>query len=162
MMGNKKVQDKLIALGMVAGLGTSVAMNGKMLVDLDQLGAARRESSNCKKQAISQDTYQAMLKEADTAVWEAFEKGIISAEDFTRLMKENHSDNFAYENRYKLLDKATANAWEQSVENERKQQSQMCTSAVLTGSTLGGVGLLSIYQYSRKQKESEEEEENTL
>lgn len=150
-----KILKSIIATGVAGGM----IAGGAMLVEMDKHTTATVGQENMLKRAESRDTYQALLKEQDELVWLAFDNKIINADDFTRLMKANHSGNFAYEHRYELLSETDAIAWENFVSNQNKAVNGMVGTAIASGTLLGAAGLALIKKYEMQEKANKENEE---
>ena len=152
-MGNKKVQDYLIAIGMTLGLTAGAVAGGKMLVDIDQLSTARQAKDKIKSAVVSTETFRDMKADAESAVGLVYDLGLIDAKEQAKLGKKINSEDFAYNNRGKLVDGATATAWENATVAENREMAEMCGSAIAAGGSLAIAGFLAISKAHRKQSE---------
>lgn len=156
-----KVKEGFIKGTIVTCLAGSVVAGGLTMKELSDLSDTRLQLEHVRDRAKFHEDHNMMVREQDDLVWQAFDNNLIDADKFTELMKANHSDDFAFENRYKLLDRESAMKWESLVEQERKDIVSMSASAIGTGVTLSVAALIGLHLYS-KQKTREEVEGKSI
>ena len=154
-MGNKKVQEYLLTLGLVAGLTAGTVAGGKMLVDMDQLSTARAKNDTITSGVISTETFRDMRASAENAVDLVYDLGLIDAEEQGKMSKEIKTSNFAYINRDKLVDVQTANEWENAVTSENREMGEMCLSAMTAGGAFAIAGFIAVNMAYKKGKQEE-------
>lgn len=154
-MGNKKVQDYLLTLGLVASITAGTVAGGKMLVDMDQLSTARAKKDTISTGVISTETFREMRSSAENAVDLVYDLGLIDADEQGKMNKKIKSSDFAYINRDKLVDIQTANEWEGAVTAENREMGEMCGSAIFAGGAYAIAGFIAINMAYKKGKEEE-------
>ena len=154
-MGNKKVQDYLLAAGLTLGIAAGAVAGGKMLVDMDQLSTARTEKDKIRTAVITTETFRDMKSSAEEAVDLVYGLGLIDAKEHSKLEGKINTEDFAYNNRNKLVDPGTATSWENAVSDEYAEMGEMCTSAITAGGALAVAGFIAINMAYRKGKEAE-------
>lgn len=155
----KKVGQKVAAGAIVAAfLGGTVA-GGVTMNEMMKISDARNAATNLRTRAQAHSSYSQMVRERDQQVWDAYNNGVIGSNEFTQQMTRTHSEENVFDNRYQLLSKEDAIAWEEARADEDKYMSGMVTSAI-TGGVLLGIGAWGCINKGHKLMKAAEEAED--
>ena len=157
-MGNKKVHQFLLGLGLASTLTIGTVAGCEMLVDMDHASQAKQKAADIKAAVVSTETFRNMTTEASNAANLVYDLGLIDAGQHAKIGKKINSVDFAYNNRGRLVDAETANAWEEAVNTENKKTAQMIASAMGAGLSFAGAGFLAINEAHRQTLEEKKAE----
>lgn len=155
----KKIGQKIAAGAIVAAfLGGTVA-GGVTMSEMIKSGDAKNLASNYKTRAEANPSYSQMVRTRDEQIWEAYDNKIINSNEFTQQMGKTHSEENVYANRYQLLSREEAIAWEDAKTAADRHEAGMVSAAIGAGVLLG-VGALACLNKGHKLMKEAEEEEN--
>ena len=159
-MAKKEVIKFLQKTGVVAGILGGVAGGILTMQAMDNYSTTHKTLDAKYNLAVNSSARVQMIEERETAIYDAYKKGIIDVKTFTSEIEKLHSNEFVYENRSEFLSKKDADEWTKAKNQEGRVALDLLGSSIFAGATLAGAGLLAIKRGYGDLEEAKQNKEN--
>lgn len=150
---SKELRKHIYTAVIGAGLIGTTIFGTATLAKLETSAGTQANLDNITKSVVSSDAHINLVREQECAILNAYKNGVIDADEFTKQMRDVHSERFAYNNRYKVTNEQTAKEWEKAEEKHWNEQEKLVGCAIGAGASIAAVGFAVLNRgYNRSEE----------